>query len=585
MRPELHEGLIRDTEALRSLLAKCSTETIVGMSNALLLHWFGANGHEAPLVSPMRQILFMLGIMLTTEEPPDPQSFGEEEFEQAVPLLNRIFHAYALMYWPENEELSNMPEEWRSRREVAMATFLHYFNTVLTASLEQIRERILRYLSPFDDEFERLVSISASQSLGIAEWLIDTFQKSADRLVELVDEEAKARRSLVERAEREGWDIDRIRNEASKGSYLKTAQEMFDLLTNHMKTQLSDIEHHFGEDTARAFWGRFISKRDGHCSFTYLTESNPVEHKPLVLLPDGRAMCPSPNFLLTAILEGLEKDILASPSREGFLKHRDKALEEEVVHQFGRIFPSNALYPNVYETDDLQFEHDLIVYWEGNVLAVESKASRPREPLRDPERAFVRIRDDFRSERGVQGAYDQAYRISSRLQAGSTLTLFDRNRTKVLILNPTAVSRVHCVCITRDSFGPLSVDLSLLLQKPKASSYPWAIGILDFAYLLDTWLYFQWGPEQLLRFLDERVRLHGKVTSFDELELAGFFIEHGSLEPLIRLQADRVMLSIDYSDVFDKVYAINLGGIPPVYSPTEPRFRFISPRIALASPS
>ena len=585
MREMLHEQLMRDTEALRRMLSKFSTESVVGLSNAKLLHWFGANGNRSPLASPMRQVFFMLGLMLTTVEPDPAKDFGDDEFNQAVPLLNSIFHAYVLMYWPDDHSLSEMPDEWRKRREVAMGTFLHYFNTELTASHSALRERILLYLSPFDQDLISIKSISATQALEVVDWIVESFQESSDRLVDLLNEESRKRRSLTEQWKEKGWDLQRLRKEAIRTSYQTTATEIAETLTSFMKVDLSELERNLGEDIARAFWDRFVAKRDGHASFTYLTESNPVEQRPLILLPGGMAMCPSPSFLLTALLEGMEKDILASSSRDSFLRHRDKALEKEVVRQFERVFPPARLHANIFETADLQFEHDLVVVWDDTLLVVEAKASSPREPFRDPEKAFTRIRDDFSSDSGLQGAYDQANRLLMHIQSGKQVDLFDGSHQVAVSIDPRKITSAFGVCVTRDDLGPLAVDLSPLLEKPVSSSYPWAINILDLAYLFDTWQYFRWGPTELLRYISQRVKVHGKVTSFDELEVAGFFVEHGSLQSLIDLDADRIMLSIDYSDVFDKVYATSLGGAPPSYNPREPQFRFVGPKLAVVGPA
>lgn len=45
------------------------------------------------------------------------------------------------------------------------------------------------------------------------------------------------------------------------------------------------------------------------------------------------------------------------------------------------------------------------------VIVVEAKASPPVEPFRDPDRAFVRVRHAFRSDRGIEHAFEQGRRI------------------------------------------------------------------------------------------------------------------------------------------------------------------------------
>ncbi len=70
--------------------------------------------------------------------------------------------------------------------------------------------------------------------------------------------------------------------------------------------------------------------------------------------------------------------------------------------------------------------------------------------------------------------------------------------------------------------------------------------------------------------IDLRIDLHGKVFASDELEIAGFFIGHGGLEPLVAAEADLIQLASNYSNVFDDIYWARQGGEEVIYAPTEP---------------
>jgi len=67
------------------------------------------------------------------------------------------------------KQLGNLSPEWYQVkvREVSMPAFLHYFNTGLLASVQQIEERITTYLVPFDAKLTEAIGISASQALAI----------------------------------------------------------------------------------------------------------------------------------------------------------------------------------------------------------------------------------------------------------------------------------------------------------------------------------------------------------------------------------------------------------------------------------
>lgn len=124
--------------------------------------------------------------------------------------------------------------------------------------------------------------------------------------------------------------------------------------------------------------------------------------------------------------------------------------------------------------------------------------------------------------------------------------------------------------MTRDDFGPLATDLSLLLEKEEDEPYPWAVNILDLQNFTDAWGYFGWGPNRLCEYLDDRIKLHGKISASDEMDIAGFFMQHGTLTYLTEAKADLLQLTPDYSNVLDRIYEAEHGGEPVVYEPTEP---------------
>jgi hypothetical protein len=225
----------------------------------------------------------------------------------------------------------------------------------------------------------------------------------------------------------------------------------------------------------------------------------------------------------------------------------------------------------VFETPDSQYEHDVIALDENLCIVLEAKAAPPVEPFRDPEKAFVRLRDAFRADTGLQKAYLQANRVVRRLRAGEVVQLFDSRGHEVGRLVPDQSKLVVAVCVTRDNFGPFATNLALLLEKEETAPYPWITNILDLSNLADAWSYLGWGSMELRRYLEQRITLHGKVFSDDELDYAGYFIRHGGFGAAIKVHADLLQLNPEYSSVFDDIYRhLYLGGPPVVIKQTEP---------------
>ena len=482
------------------------------------------------------------------------------------------------MYFPSKEELPNLSEQWWDVRGVAMPAFLHHFNTGILSSVEQVAERVRRYVSPFDERLKVDTGISASEALTVADWISISFQTAADELVNVREVYRTARLASFERAIIRGQSLDEARREMVKIEQRVFDNEVLPRLQNFLKVRLDALSERFGPATANAYWNLFVSKRGDTPDFKYLTQRNPAEERPLLQVHEGVALCPLVNALYSAILTTGEGQLLASEAKESFLKRRDRTLEREVEEVLRGLFGESAeYYAGVFETLTLQNEHDLVVHWQNNVLVIEVKSSPPVEPFCDPEKAFQRIRRAFRSDTGLQKAFDQGNRIRRQLESGEVVNLYNSERERVTTIEPAELERTRVVCVTRNDFGPLAVNLSLLLEKNEGDPYPWAVNILDLRTLVDAWEYFGWGADQLIRYLDLRVALHDKVLALDELEITGFFVQHGGLEPLVTAEADRIQLDSSYSNVFDDIYRARQGGEEVVYAPTEPFMADLNP--------
>jgi hypothetical protein len=526
---------------------------------------------EERLASPAKQIPFLLGVLLSGEEPKQPVDFGEDEWKKAKSILERLFSAYLLLYIPQNEELGALAPEWHRVREVSMLAFFHYFNTGLLASVQQIVERIKIYLVPFDTELASILGISASQALVICQWISDKLQKSLDDLQAAAHTEREHRLQLLDKAEAEKWSLDALEQAAQDPDYAEKAERLLSGIQALGLVSVFDLESAF-PDIAGTYWQLFSVQRGEGPAIRYPTEQSVCELKPLVRVSGTEAFCPLANGLFSAVLLVGERALIQSKVREKFLRSRDRSLEKEALATLKSILgPRASVWSAVFETSDCQYEHDAIAVDDDLCIVLEAKAAPPVEPLRDPDRAFLRLRDAFRADTGVQKAYEQANRVVRKVKAGDVLPLYDARGREVGRLVPDRSKLVVGVCVTRDNLGPLATNLALLLEKDADDSYPWVVNIIDFASLAEAWSYFGWGPKEFRKYLEQRITLHGKVFSDDELDYAGYFIRHGSFDSAVKTKADLLQLDPEYSSVFDDLYRhLHLGGPPVEIKETEP---------------
>lgn len=363
MDSRLQQELIEKTEELRALVGSASTETVAGTCGAYVLKRSHGD-EEDDLMSPLKQMYFLLGLMLTTSEPERPTDFGRHGWERSRELLNSIFESYAWMYFPSKEELPNLSEQWWDVRRIAMPAFLHHFNTGILASVEQVAEHARRYISPFDETLKADTGISASEALAVADWISISFQTAADELVDIREVCRTARLTSFERSIIQGRSLDEAMREAARVEQRMFSNEVLPRLQNFLKIRLDALSERFGPAVANAYWNLFVSKRGDTADFKYLTERNPAEERPLFQVQEGVAFCPLVNALYSAILTAGEDRLLASEAKELFLKRRDRTLEREVEEVLGVLFGESAeYYAGVFETPTLQNEHDLVVRW------------------------------------------------------------------------------------------------------------------------------------------------------------------------------------------------------------------------------
>lgn len=570
-RRDLEQKITTGLAELRGLLASCSTYSVAGWCFAYLMRTAHSSDSEERLASPAKQIPFLLGVLLSEAEPESPLDFGEVEWERAKSILDQLFFAYMLLYMPSEEELGVLAPEWYRVREVSMLAFLHYFNTGLLASVPQVVERIKIYLVPFDSELSGALGVSASQALAICQWISECLQRSLDDLQASADAEREHRLQLLDKAKNEKWSLNALKTAAQDPAYFKKAEKLFSEMKTLGVVSLPDLESVF-PGIADTFWRQFSVQRGEGPEIRYPTEQSVFEARPLIRISGTDAFCPLVNGLFTALLLVGERTLLQSAARDKFLRSRDKALEDETLTKIRSFLsPKATIWSDVFETPDSQYEHDVIAVDDGLCLIVEAKAAPPAEPFRDPDKAFVRLRDAFRADKGIQKAYQQANRVILKLKTGDVVPLYDARGREVGRLLPDQSKLTIGICVTRDNFGALATNLALLLEKDAADSYPWVVNIIDLSTLAEAWSYFRWGPTEFRKYLEQRIVLHGKVFSDDELDYAGYFMRHGSFDSAIKTHADLLQLNPEYSSLFDDLYRhLHLGGPPVALKQTDP---------------
>ncbi|MDM6732416.1 hypothetical protein QUG33_23800, partial [Citrobacter braakii] len=214
------------------------------------------------------------------------------------------------------------------------------------------------------------------------------------------------------------------------------AQEFHDFLNGSVSFRFDSIRYKLGDDIVDNFIKTFVTERGNSSEIKYITDENPFSYKPIVTVNNLDYMLPSANAAYEAIILNLEKFFKDSKYNEKFRKSRDNRLEHETFCTFRDFFPeSTIILESVFETNKSHNEHDLIIFHNKTILIVEAKASPRRAPLREPARAYIRIRDDFKRKSGIQSASEQANNLRNLIINNEKTSLYDKKGNLLYTIN------------------------------------------------------------------------------------------------------------------------------------------------------
>lgn len=574
MNTTLHKQLLAQIAKLKRVTQEISLESLVNFV-WMQQHKFNHNHVEKNhLSSPLRQGMYLLGIACNQAEPSEPKTLDEGKNTQLINLLNEIFNKYAFAYFPQkNELLGGLDENWHKHREIAMPAFIHYFTTGFNVSSDQIKSWIRFYFDGFEQKIESKFGVSHVDLLKAGDFFEEYVTKSLGRLEDSILIIEKSRQEFLT-ALGSGEKYEDVIQSLQNNLSLKQSIETFYQVSNQAcSIDLKEIKEGLGDEITNCLLEQFTTIRGDAEEFTYITDQNSIVDKPLLSLNGNQIYFLINNSYYQAIINNIESELSKGKGSQQYFKSRDKRLEEKTTEQFCRLFPEDALViESAFETSDSHHEHDLVIAHGKYLYIIEAKASPPREPLREPSKAYLRIKDHFKSKSGIQNAYDQANKLRKRIIENESINLYDQKGNVLININRSDYDEIFCICVTRDDFGALATSLNLLLEKEHNEAYPWVISIASLECLVDGWKHLSLDHECFTKFLIQRSVVHGKVFGMDELEYAGAFINYNGLDDFINANADLIPLDFSESNVFDKIYFAEKSGEIYEHTHTEPDF-------------
>lgn len=542
---------------LKLLLSKYDTKWMLGHISFLMTCISNgvAQNELGKLTSPMRQLYYIAGLLITQESDKTNEiQCSEEDWQNIVNYLIKIENEYYKFFLPAVVE--NVTEEWKKKVMIAMPTFLSYFNLGPLNFEEQVIEQICRTFTNLDD------IIFAKTSLRTKEYLqfydnLDVWCQYNFQSLGIGGQKYPLRDNWKEYTNIEIGVINEV-PEVIKQMNIEKVPRMT-LITDpgiKYRFKAKDLATEGLSEYQVDCILKYLTIKRETSDFLYYTEQNPLMIRPIVDLDNGLYQVIEEKRVLHAILYHLEEICKDNNKHKTRLIHsKGHYLENKIKDLFYKLFAYKAEIISNYFIDNC--EQDIMVLWKGHMFVIEVKAYTNREPFRNVEKAFTRIKDDFNNCIGY--AHKQCKRIESKMKEGNPFDLTDKNGNVIKTINPNEYDgNDFYIIVNQESFGQIQTDLSMFLAVGEGENYPWAVRYDDLEVFILTLIAQKKKPKYFIDFLIMREYLHGHIICSDEGEICGGYITDVITQDIA--ESDEVVMTTpELASVFDNQYRKGMG--------------------------
>ena len=552
-------GLTEKSLQLKELVSTYESKWFLGdLSDVIHSGKQRANDMLGKLSSPMRQLYYLAGLNISTSKDKGVEFwYDPAKWDEIVKLLNEIEQEYQKIMFETNEEADDF-NNWKKIREVAVPSFLTYFNQGPLNYEEQILNWVIDLYSSFDDYF--------LSEFGLLTEDFIKFYENLDRLNQNNFQGHTLNTELL----RPNWDsyttiesgmdenMPAFFKESIPKDYLVMSKFMID---KGMKDRFYPNELACDKlplEKVEKILSLLSVKRDEK-DFTYYSETkpgNPLYSNPIFDIENGMYQVFEVKQVIHSIDSFLENVITSNSIRKDkYVKDKGNLLENNIITLFKKLFGNDVkIFQSYYVNGN---EQDILILWDGYAFIIEAKGYNLREPLRTPEKAFTRIKDDFKKCIGY--GYEQAYRIEKIFIEEKPLTIKNSKDEIIEIIDTKEIKECFSIIVNLNSFGLIQNDLSYLLELQNDDDiYPWAVKYDDLEIFVLTLIAKGKSPKYFIDFLLFREELHSKIMCSDELEICGGYLTN-KINPKKVKYVNSIITQPDFGDVFDEQYHKTMG--------------------------
>jgi hypothetical protein len=550
-------SLENKSQELKEIVATYDTQWLLGdLSFLIRTGKDRANDQLGTLSSPLRQLYYIAGLNISSDATNGIDiRYTPEKWNQIVVLLNEIENEYQKLFFPNNPE--EVTEEWKRVWQVVMPSFFSYFNQGPLNYEEQV-------LNWTRDLFTTLDTIIESATGVKTEDFIQCYE-NIDKLNQTNFQAHGTRKDLL----RPNWKKytkiqmgvvdeapDFIKEIGEQNAHLYSFMADHGMIDRFYPEEI--VSANLPIEKVKVILNLLASNRT-QTNFIYYTETKPgnaLYEKPIVDIGEGMFQVFGVKQVIHAIENLLEQ--ICTATTENTTKYVDKKgklLEKRIVELFSDFFKTEIKIHQGYYVDGC--EQDILILWKNYAFIIEAKGYSLNEPFRNPEKAFVRIKNDFNACIGY--GYEQTRRVEKKFIDGVPLRITDKNGNLIEEIDTTNYEKDFSIIVNLKTFGQIQCDLATLIKLENEDDvYPWAVKLDDLEIFLLTLIAQKKKPLDFVNYLLMRETLHGKLICADELEVCGGFLI-GKLKQKQIDNTDVITLTPDLGNIFDKQYYKTMG--------------------------
>ena len=479
--------------------------------------------------SKLKDSLYL--IVLRLSSPTDGEErliFSEkvdENLNKVMDILLQINHFY--LSDSSIEDLQEIKDE-RQQKVIHELVFKDYFLNGVLNYREQELNKVIRFYQPYGTKIKERLGIDFEILIGLCQYSEeDYFRKSIkSKSFAFKKEFARFAQVAPNRTISNNQNFTEFSNLPEK-----IQDDLMDFYERPHRCLIftkEDYYEKFQKKDIDIFCELFSLEMNDNYTSLFYSQPNPLETKPIIRINSTEYLNVFQKQLPTALYNLLYVTLSTTQKEKEQLNLRKGKviLENQTREIFEKFFKKSKdlqVFSNYYLNDNPE-EKDLLIIADKYAFVIECKSSRNREPRRDRNQAFKKIKSDFNA--CIQKGYEQCYQVEQLILKSQKISIRCKNSFQEI--ETSTIKDVFNIVVTSERFASIQTDLGFLLERNNETDlYPWSVNIDDLEVFLKTIILVCNNPyRSFTEFLEYRELLNERLFTRDELDVCAMYLKN-----------------------------------------------------------